>query len=220
MKMNFIILLITLLISNSAIAAKGEVLPESDIFRVNALICGRVNGIFFSGTILKTGRFYSYKKQIAAVNKSINKARGTTKSKLQKKRRNLKSKKREADQTCQALQNNTPLPNATTYEAGTSFSSLGIETINTILIGYCPADIETSSLWGDYVYTHDSSICTAAVHAGVINQAVGGNVIAKLKPGQESYSSATRNGITSSSWGAWSFSYVFLDLNDYSEILG
>ena len=218
--MTRILFITLLLISASAFAAKGVPLSEEDIFRVNSYTCGRVQGIFFSGTILKTGRFYSYKKQIAALNKAIRNASGSTKTKLQKKRRNIKAKKTEADTTCLALQNNTPLPNATTYESSTSFSSLSIETVDTILTGYCPPNFEFSSVWGDFLYTHDSSICTAAVHAGIITQAGGGNVIAKLKTGLDSYPSVERNGVISSSWGSWPYAYVFLDLNDYSEVLG
>ncbi len=214
-----LIFTLLLLTSSSAFAAKGIVLAEGDIYRVNSYTCGRIEGIFFSGAILKTGRFYSYKKQIADLNKAIRNATGSTKTRLQKKRRNIKAKKTEADTTCVALQNNTPLPNATTYESSTSFSSLNIETIDTILTGYCPANFNVSTIWGDFTYTHDSSICTAAVHAGVISRMIGGNVIAKLKPGLESYPSVERNGITSNSWPSWPYALVFLKLNDYEEVL-
>jgi hypothetical protein len=214
-----LIFTLLLLTSSSAFAAKGVVLAEGDIYRVNSYTCGRIDGLFFSGTILKTGRFYSYKKQIADLNKAIRKATGSTKTKLQKKRKNVRAKKTEADTTCLALQNNTPLPNATTYEASTSFSSLNVETIDTILTGYCPANFELATIWGDFTYTHDSSICTAAVHAGVISLASGGNVIAKLKSGLDAYPSVERNGVTSSSWPSWPYAFVFLNLNNYEEVL-
>ncbi len=72
----------------------------------------------------------------------------------------------------------------------------------------CPAGGTLSSLWGDGVYTDDSSICTAAVHAGLITVASGGAVTIEMVAGQASYPSTTANGVTSSSWGAWTGSYV------------
>ncbi len=67
----------------------------------------------------------------------------------------------------------------------------------------CPASGVAASAWGTDVYTHDSSICTAAVHAGRITLASGGNVTIEMAPGQSSYPGSTRNGITTSTWGSW-----------------
>jgi hypothetical protein len=73
----------------------------------------------------------------------------------------------------------------------------------------CPANGEPGSVWGTGVYTDDSSVCTAAVHAGLITLAGGGSVTIEMRAGESSYSGSTRNGITSSSYGAWVGSYVF-----------
>jgi hypothetical protein len=61
----------------------------------------------------------------------------------------------------------------------------------------CPAQFELHTVYGTDVYTADSYICSAAVHAGIIVQRSGGMVTIKLKDGQASYAGSTRNGITS-----------------------
>ncbi|MFP2908221.1 M57 family metalloprotease [Pyxidicoccus sp. 3LFB2] len=69
----------------------------------------------------------------------------------------------------------------------------------------CPAG-STGTVWGTDLYTDDSSVCAAAVHAGVIT-ATGGNVRVTIQPGQSSYTGTTRNGITTYSYGAWAGSF-------------
>ncbi len=75
----------------------------------------------------------------------------------------------------------------------------------------CPAGGPISSrVWGTNVYTDDSSICIAAVHAGYIELASGGTVTVEIRPGQPSYAGITRNGVTSRGYGSWSGSFVFV----------
>jgi hypothetical protein len=74
----------------------------------------------------------------------------------------------------------------------------------------CPSYGTASSVWGTDVYTDDSSVCTAAVHTGQIALAGGGTVTIEIRPGQASYVSTTRNGITSNNYGPWSGSYVIV----------
>jgi beta-lactamase regulating signal transducer with metallopeptidase domain len=62
-------------------------------------------------------------------------------------------------------------------------------------------------VWGTDVYTDDSRLATAAVHAGVLAAGERGMVRVTLLEGQSSYSGSTRNGVTSSNYGAWSGSY-------------
>lgn len=76
----------------------------------------------------------------------------------------------------------------------------------------CPANGTASGrLWGDRVYTDDSSICTAAVHGGFIGTRNGGTVTIEVRPGMESYGSSTRNGVTSKSYGRWHGNFVFVN---------
>lgn len=75
----------------------------------------------------------------------------------------------------------------------------------------CPANGTASSrLWGSGVYTDDSSICTAAVHAGLITVRNGGTVTIEIRPGQSSYEATLRNGVNSRSYGSWKGSFVFV----------
>lgn len=78
------------------------------------------------------------------------------------------------------------------------------------LNGTCPSNCitEGSSVWGSDVYTDDSSICTAAIHAGVITDA-GGAVSLTIAPGQDAYAGSERNGVSTSEWGSWSRSFTF-----------
>lgn len=70
----------------------------------------------------------------------------------------------------------------------------------------CPVNCKTGSVWGTDMYTTDSSICVAAVHAGVIG-ADGGPVKVTLAPGKPSYSGTARNGVTTSQWNAFDKSF-------------
>ena len=62
---------------------------------------------------------------------------------------------------------------------------------------------------GGPTYADDSSVCTAAVNAGVLNPNTGGTVIIEIQPGLKAYVGSTRHGVTTHPYGAWGGSYVF-----------
>jgi hypothetical protein len=72
----------------------------------------------------------------------------------------------------------------------------------------CPKYGTGASVWGSDLYTDDSSVCNAGVHAGVISRAGGGTVTIEIRPGEAAYTGSTRNRVTSSSYGSWSGSFV------------
>lgn len=75
----------------------------------------------------------------------------------------------------------------------------------------CPAGgVIGGRIWGTDVYTDDSSVCTAAVHAGLISPQGGGTVTIEIRPGLSSYQASTRNGVTSRPYGGWTGSFVFV----------
>ena len=74
-----------------------------------------------------------------------------------------------------------------------------------------PPGGKLSRVWGFGVYTDDSSIATAAVHAGLISLQGGGTVTIEISPGQPTYKGSLNNGVTSSSYGAWAGSFVFVN---------
>jgi LCCL domain len=65
------------------------------------------------------------------------------------------------------------------------------------------------SVWGSDIYTSDSSICTAAVHSGLITFQQGGDVTIELRPGRTIYGCSERNGVTTSPYGSYLHSFVF-----------
>ena len=73
----------------------------------------------------------------------------------------------------------------------------------------CPSSGNAGSVWGTGYYTDDSSVCTAAVHSGLITIAAGGKVTIQIAAGRSSYTGTTRHGIDTSNYGSWSGSYFF-----------
>ncbi|MCF3651848.1 LamG-like jellyroll fold domain-containing protein [Synoicihabitans lomoniglobus] len=69
----------------------------------------------------------------------------------------------------------------------------------------------SGSVWGSGIYTDDSSLAKAAVHAGVVSPGQTKTVTVNIVAGQSSYPASTANGVTTSSWGAWGGSYSFAD---------
>lgn len=64
------------------------------------------------------------------------------------------------------------------------------------------------ALWGTDVYTDDSSLDVACVHAGILRAGETGVIEVVILDGRESYEGSTQNGVTSSSYGSWSHSYT------------
>lgn len=71
----------------------------------------------------------------------------------------------------------------------------------------CPVNCKMGSVWGTDVYTTDSAICIAAVHAGVI-AANGGPVKVKMTAGKPNYAGSVRNGVTTNQWAAFDKSFT------------
>ena len=65
--------------------------------------------------------------------------------------------------------------------------------------------------WGGEVYADHSSVCTAAVHAGLITFASGGSVTIEIRAGQDFYAASPgQGGVTSSAAGGWPGSFAFV----------
>ena len=74
----------------------------------------------------------------------------------------------------------------------------------------CPSGGRIGTVYGTDIYTDDSSICSAAVHVGLITARDGGKVIIRIRPGEDSYIATNRNGMRSSKYGGWGGSFIFL----------
>jgi hypothetical protein len=66
------------------------------------------------------------------------------------------------------------------------------------------------AIWGTDIYTSDTHIPTAAVHAGVITVGQTKEVYIKVVQGLSEYVGTTRNGVTTSGYGGWDLSYQFV----------
>lgn len=86
-------------------------------------------------------------------------------------------------------------------------TDLGLFNQGDSMTGICPAGCDPTIIWGTDVYTNDSSLCTAAAHAGVITLAEGGPITIIREPGRDEYPASTQNGITSEPWGSWGGSF-------------
>ncbi len=76
------------------------------------------------------------------------------------------------------------------------------------------------TVWGNVIYTDDSTLAAAAVHAGVLSPGQRGVVKVTILPGRGSYAGTESNGVTSQPYGEWpgSYSVEASDLNS-SDIL-
>ena len=66
------------------------------------------------------------------------------------------------------------------------------------------------TVWGDHIYTDDSNIAKAAVLEGKCE--LGQEIILGIKiiEGKNSYSCASKNGVSSVTYGSWPASYIFI----------
>ena len=66
------------------------------------------------------------------------------------------------------------------------------------------------AVWGSDVYTLDSTVAVAAVHAGVLQNGEAGIVEVAILGPQNSFQGSTRNGITTSPWGHFPGGFKFV----------
>ena len=64
------------------------------------------------------------------------------------------------------------------------------------------------AVWGSGPYTHDSGLCVAARHAGLIGES-GGMITVRVLEGCESYRGNTANGVVTEPYGEWLMSFHF-----------
>lgn len=74
-------------------------------------------------------------------------------------------------------------------------------------------------IWGSDIYTRDTDIHVAAVHAGLVQPGEAAIVAARILPGQESYLSTTRYGVTSTAYGTYRGSYEFVDIPENTLLI-
>jgi hypothetical protein len=83
------------------------------------------------------------------------------------------------------------------------------QAVGTRLTFVCPAGDGRASVYGTDVYTAESGVCAAAIHAGVLALGQPGAVTIVFGAGAESFRGSERNGVTTRSYGRWPQSYTF-----------
>ena len=73
----------------------------------------------------------------------------------------------------------------------------------------CPPGGTAGTVWGNVRYTDDSSVCTAAVHAGLITFEDGGRVVIEMREGDARYQGSVKNGVTGLDYGEWPGTFIF-----------
>jgi len=68
---------------------------------------------------------------------------------------------------------------------------------------------QAGTVWGTDIYTDDSAISAAVVHAGLLKHGETGVVKIVVVEGQGSYTGQARNGVQSNNYNAWGGSYKF-----------
>lgn len=69
-------------------------------------------------------------------------------------------------------------------------------------------DVSSGTVWGTDIYTADSSICRAALHAGKLT-AAGGQVTIDYLDGRDGYAGSRRNGVGTHDYGPYAASIAF-----------
>ena len=101
-------------------------------------------------------------------------------------------------------------PTSPVIEAGCSYDARQLEGKDgTAYRVSCPASCDNGSVYGTGVYTADTSICRAGIHAGAI-PAEGGTLTLVLQPGRPAYRGSEQNGIESRDYGKYSRSFAIV----------
>ncbi len=72
----------------------------------------------------------------------------------------------------------------------------------------CPPGCgNNGTVWGTDMYTADSPVCSAAIHAGLIGPQ-GGQFTVTIQPGQPAYRGSQRNGVHTNDYGSYGEGYT------------
>jgi hypothetical protein len=74
----------------------------------------------------------------------------------------------------------------------------------------CKPNLQIQEVWGTDMYTDTSPLCSAAVHAGVIQWSRGGAITVDVVPGERAYLGSLRNRVLSLTWKSHDRSYTFI----------
>jgi hypothetical protein len=84
------------------------------------------------------------------------------------------------------------------------FRGIGETILNVTITGTTDGNV-----WGTGIYSDDSDVSKAAVHAGIVKVGETKTVRITILPGQSSYVGTTKNGVESNDYGEWEGSFKF-----------
>lgn len=70
----------------------------------------------------------------------------------------------------------------------------------------------SGTVWGDGIYTSDSALAAAVVHAGLLAPGESGVVTVEIIAGPASYNGVERHGVASRSYANWDVAYRFVEV--------
>jgi len=213
-------MLIFAVCADYAHAQKARLLPLGDAVTFGGAECGRINYEWQAGRILKNGKFITYTGWKKSLTKQINKTSDPKKAaKLKKQRASINKQITEHQPLCDMFNTGVLPPSSPQSPASGHVALLWTQSVGDDLkypsganyLFFCPPNGERESIWGTFYYSADSSVCYAAVHAGVINMQHGGNIIVNISAGRKGYVSGLRSGIKSSSYPSWPKTFAFIN---------
>lgn len=77
--------------------------------------------------------------------------------------------------------------------------------------------VSTGSVWGSGLYTSDSSLAAAAVHAGVLKVGETKVVRYRIAPGQSAYTGSSNHGVETTSYGPYPSSFQIFEAAPASD---
>jgi hypothetical protein len=190
-----------------------------DALQFSGAECGQFGDKWEPGTILKNGKFSTFASQIRSISAQITRARNNTvKNQLISKRKSLTKKLKRDAPICKVFEAGVARPaRGVTSQADAVVIPWGANVVSSsFVIGstykfFCPANGIRTSIWGTDTYTADSSICGAAVHAGMIAAENGGNVTLIVLGAQPGFNGSLRNSVSTNFFNSFAKSFAFLN---------
>jgi len=212
--------------STPAHAQSVRLLQVGDALKFQGAECGQIGDSWVPGSILKNGKFSPLSSQISKLSAQIKRASSLRSRKaLTKLRSSLARQLTTQIPICKVFEPGVTRPAAGSFaQPGATTVAWGANVVGTeFVIGssyvfFCPANGAVTSLWGTDVYTADSGVCGAAVHAGMISIANGGNVIVRILASQTGFNGSLRNGVSTNFFGIFSKSFAFLNPSTSAQV--
>jgi len=227
-RLTFALIFLTTSFVAATVEAAPRKLPVGEAVSYSGAACGQISRTWLPGAIDNRGRFETLSSSLSALKKQIKRLKGKKKSAMQKKITKLQLQITNQTAICSQLGTGiiaatgaqSAAIGSTTVSWVADFFTLGLSNsaVGSEFNFFCPANGALDTVVGSDTYGGDSSICNAAVHAGVITRQFGGNVRARFKAGQNFYLGGIRNGVTALLGTSYAYSFSFINPGTNAEV--